>query len=150
MHKVFQLSRAKRVACSVPLVFVAIGLAASVLDTSLPVGVRAAGPLGAVLVVLVVIRTWLVRVVATSEHVEVVNFLRSRQYSWGEVERFVYDGGLTMRLCCGKEVGASAFSWVPGAFPVIARRRAQRAAAELESLRSTRQAAIRRKARGGR
>ncbi|HMM95241.1 hypothetical protein [Phycicoccus sp.] len=146
MANVFRLSRVQRLVCAAPLLFVVVVLASTAFEARLSTGQRSVGSFGAAVVLVVIVRFWFLRVIAMSEYVLVVNFVQRYRIPWDEVDRFVFDGGMSMRLGDLREVRVSAFSWPRGASPIIGRR-AHGAVVELERLR--RQAVDRMRADGG-
>jgi hypothetical protein len=82
------------------------------------------GPVVAVVVAAVAVRTWLLRAVIAPEALTLVNTFRTRTFSWADIDRVVYNGGVQVRLRSGREVSVAAFSQVPGAFPAVSRRNA--------------------------
>jgi hypothetical protein len=85
------------------------------------------GPLAAVIAAIVMVRNWRLRVVVTTKELVIVNVFRTHSFTWSEVDRVVYDGGVNVRLRSGREVGVSTFADVPGALPLVRRRNAQAA-----------------------
>ena len=103
----FQLSLRVRVACSVPLVLLAGVLAVGGIDTG---GVW--GPLGAVGAVFVLViawRSWQLRVDDLGDGVRIVNWTLTVEVPWDEIDRFEFDGRVSLRRRDLRTVPLSAF-----------------------------------------
>jgi len=131
------------VVCSVPLVFFAGVLAVGGIDTG---GVWALlGLAGAVLVLLIIWRSWQLRVVDLGDVVRIVNWNLTLEVPWDEIDRFEFDGGVSLRrrdLCL---VALSAFPYPYRDVFGIARGRNQAAFLALESIRKKRRRQARKK-----
>jgi len=99
--------------------------------------VAVGGFLGALLAVGAGIRSCQLRIVL-GNGVTVVNWFRTYEIPWAEVDRFVYEGKeVWVRTRNGPSITVAAFAAPPGALPFVARRN-QQLARQLESVRKKR------------
>jgi hypothetical protein len=141
--RTFQLSLRVRLACSLPLVLLAGVLAAGGIDTG---GVWALlGLAGAVLVLVIVWRSWQLRVDDLGDRVRIVNWTRTLEVPWDEIDRFEFDGGVSLRRRDLRTVPLSAFPYPSRDVFGIARGRNHAAFLALESIRKKRRKQARKK-----
>ena len=123
-------------ACSVPLVLLAGVLAVGGIETDGALGLL--GSVGAVLVLVIVWRSWQLRVDALSDGVRIVNWTLTLEVPWDEIDRFEFDGGVSLRRRDLRSMSMSAFPFPSRDVFSIARRRNQAAFLALESIRRKR------------
>lgn len=136
MRKRYQLSTSIKAVCSVPLFLLAVlvvagGVAAGGLVSWL-------GFVGGALALVVVGRSWVLRVDDLGDKIRVVNWLRTVEMAWSEVERFEFDGAVAVRRYNASTVNVSAFSTSSRDVFGIAERRNEEAFMMLEATRKRR------------
>lgn len=95
MHKRFQPSVVVRASCSLPLLLLAMGLVVSAVANGGLSGWLAI--VGAALVLVLVARGWVIRVDDLGDKIRVTNWLRVIEVPWSDVERFEFDGAVSVR-----------------------------------------------------
>lgn len=102
---------------------------------------------GAAVVLMVIGRGWVIRVDDLGDRIRVVNWTRTVEVSWSDVERFEFDGAVGVRRT---NLAPLPFSAFPGSSPDIfgiAERRNAEAFQALESTRMRRRQQTRKRGR---
>jgi Bacterial PH domain len=94
--------------------------------------------LGALVVLVVIGRGWIIRVDDLGDSIRVVNWIRTVGVAWSDVERFEFDGGVSVRRTDLTNVPVSAFPAVSRDAFGIAERRNEAAFRALEATRKRR------------
>lgn len=122
MNTVVRPRSVTRVVCSALPALAGLALAfGGVVDTTLGTWLRVGAVVLALILIAVGVRTWQMAVVMTEQGATVVNLLRTHHFKWPEIERFVFDGGVSVRLVGGRETPITAFAYNPRALPFVQR-----------------------------
>lgn len=145
VRETFQPSVFVRVACSVPLLLLSAGLVWGGATTGGVVAWLAwAGAAG---VLVLIGRGWLLRVDDLGDRIRVVNWTRTVEVPWYDVDRFEFDGAVGVRRTNLTAVPFSAFPDVSRDIFGIAERRNEAAFRALEATRKRRRQQARNRGR---
>lgn len=141
----FQPSVFIRAVCSVPLLLLVAVLVWGGATTGGLAGWLAW--VGAFVVLVVIGRGWIIRVEDLGDRMRVVNWMRTVEVSWSEVDRFEFDGGVAVRRADLTTLPLSAFPAVSRDMFGIAERRNGAAFRALEATRERRRQQARNRGR---
>ena len=136
MREQFQPSVFVRAVCSVPLLLLVALLVWGGTTSDGLAGWLAW--VGAVVVLVVIGRGWVIRVEDLGDTIRVVNWMRTVEVSWSDVDRFEFDGGVGVRRTDLTSVPFSAFPAASRDIFGIAERRNRAAFRALEATRKRR------------
>lgn len=141
----FQPSVSVRAVCSVPLLLLVALLVWGGAITGGLAGWLAC--VGAVVVLVVIGRGWIIRVEDLGDTIRVVNWGRTVEVSWSDVERFEFDGGVGVRRTDLTCVPLSAFPAVSRDIFGLTESRNRAALRALEATRKRRRQQARKRGR---
>lgn len=136
VRKRYQPSLLVRALCTPPLLLLAVLLAWG--GSATAGWGRWLAFAGAIAVLTVIGRGWVIRVDDLGDRVRVVNWMHTREVPWSDVERFELDGAVGIRLTDLTSVSVSAFPALSRDVFGIAERRNEAAFRALEATRRQR------------